>query len=342
MRFVTVTPNAAIDTTYLLDRLVPGQINRVDRVLPQPGGKGNNVARVLATLGHRPTATGFAGGHSGMALTDGLREQGIEPKFVPVVGETRVCLTIVEGQSGRTTEIREPGPALTDTDANRLLAHLSDLVGAGDTVIISGSLPPGLAPDVAARLIDAAKTAGAFVAFDSSGKVLRSSLQAQPNLIKPNQDELFDLIGPVGDDPVAAVQQRLIGPILTDDAVVLLSLGAAGAILIGRLGAIRATPPPITPKNTVGCGDALLAGYLDARSRQLNEAESLAHAVAVATAAALQEAVGVVDATDIAHLESAVCVEILAPGTAGENDGRQHLDRPIIVPGQSESEGAFG
>ena len=120
MRFVTVTPNAAIDTTYLLDHLVPGEINRVGRVIPQPGGKGNNVARVLAALGHRPTATGFAGGHIGAALVDGLRAHGVDPAFVSIAGETRVCLAIVEGQSGRTTEIREPGAALTEDDADRL------------------------------------------------------------------------------------------------------------------------------------------------------------------------------------------------------------------------------
>lgn len=342
MRFVTVTPNAAIDTTYLLDRLVLGEINRVGRVIPQPGGKGNNVARVLAVLGHRPTATGFAGGHTGTALAEGLRAQGVHPAFVEVAGETRVCLTIVEGESGRTTEIREPGAMHSNADADSLVAKLNDLTQAGDTVIVSGSIPPGLSPDVARRLIDAARMAGAFVAFDASGDVLRAGLSAQPHLIKPNLDELNDLIGPVGADPISAVRKDIIGPLLACDALVLLSLGPDGAVLIGRNQVTRAMTPPITPMNTVGCGDALLAGYLDARARRLSDADALAHAVAVGTAAAMQEAVGVVDTTDIERLRTVVCCVTEPPEPLMQGGGPQPHQRPALLPGQSEPEGVFG
>ena len=162
MRFVTITPNAAIDTTYWLDRLVPGQINRVDRVMPQPGGKGNNVARVLATLGHQPTATGFAGGHSGAATRRGFAGAGCRTGVCSDCGRDADLSDDRRKSSGRTTEIREPGAVLTDSDADRLLARLSDLVRAGDTVIISGASPPGLHPDVAARLIAAAEDGGSI------------------------------------------------------------------------------------------------------------------------------------------------------------------------------------
>lgn len=335
MGFVTVTPNAAIDTTYLLDRLVSGEINRVAQVMPQPGGKGNNVARVLARLGHRPTATGFAGGHTGAALVDGLRAVGVAPSFVSIDGATRVCLTIVEGESGRTTEIREPGAALTEGDADRLCAHLSGLVAAEDTVVISGSLPPGLAPGTAARLIATAHAAGAFVAFDAGGDVLRAGLEARPNLIKPNQEELADLIGFAVGDPISAVQHRLIGPILPESALVLLSLGAGGALLIGKDRAVRATPPPITPKNTVGCGDALLAGFLDARSRRQSEAAALGHSVAVGTAAALQDAVGVVDITEVERVRAAVCVTVESAYANGEGGNERVWKSPLVTPSQA-------
>lgn len=310
MRFLTVTPNPAIDTVYRLDRLAPGGINRVSHVLPQPGGKGNNVARVLAALSHAPIATGFAGGHAGKRMEDGLRALGIRPAFVPTAGETRVCLTLIETDSGRVTEIREPGAPVSAADADRLLARVVELAAAADYVVLSGSTPPGMPPGFAAKLIAAAHHAGAFVAFDAGGEVLRLGLTGHPNLIKPNRDELDVLIGETGDDAgmIAAVQARLLGPILSPDAAVLVSLGERGAALIRRGHAVRAIPPRITPKNTVGCGDALLAGFLDARARGLDERGTLRHAVAVGTAAALHEAVAVVDATDVARIGNAVCV----------------------------------
>lgn len=342
MRFLTVTPNPAIDTTYLLDRLAPGEINRVARVLPQPGGKGNNVARVLAALGHSPVATGFAGGHSGKMLEAGLRAQGVRPAFVAGPGETRVCLTIVEGESGRTTEIREPGATVTGDDATRLLDTVARLATEVDVVVLSGSLPLGLPPEFSARLITAARAAGAFVAFDAGGDALRRGLHGQPDLIKPNRDELTDLIGPTADDnaAIAAVQSTLLGPILAPDAAVLLSLGPRGAVLIGRDRAYRATPPPITPKNTVGCGDALLAGFLDARARGTDHPDALALAVAVGTAAALQDAVGAVDTADVARMRSRVYVTdhlVAAPEQPCQSDSPIH---PPETMAAREHEGA--
>ncbi len=318
MRFLTVTSNPALDTTYLLDRLTPGEINRVSRVLPQPGGKGNNVARILAALGHSPVATGFAGGHTGHRLEDALRAQGVQPDFVPIPAETRVCLTLVEAETGRITEIREPGAPVDPDAAARLLDHVIRLAADADVVVLSGSLPPSLPPDFCAHLIAAVRDLGVFVAFDSSGEPLRHGLTGQPNLIKPNRDELIGLIGPFTDDAAAitAVQTRLIGPILAPNAAVLLSLGPRGALLIHHNHALRAVPPPITPKNTVGCGDALLAGFLDARARGVDDPESLGHAVAVGTAAALQESVGVVNATDIPRIRNGTCISVVSPDIA--------------------------
>ena len=185
-------------------------------------------------------------------------------------------------------------------------------------------------PRPPARLIETARTAGAFVAFDASGDVLRAGLRARPHLIKPNKEELADLIGVASGDPILAVQRHVIGPFLDNEAIVLLSLGAEGAVLIGHDRAIRATLPPVTPKNTVGSGDALLAGYLDARARGLSETESLVRAVAVGAAAALQEAVGVVDPDDIERVQAGVRVVA------------QHPCPPALLSAQSEPKGAFG
>jgi tagatose 6-phosphate kinase len=310
MRFLTITCNPAIDTTYLIDRLEPGQINRVERVLPVAGGKGNNVARVLAKLGHTPTATGFAGGHTGRFIQDGLRAAGVEPAFVEIGGASRICLTVVEHKTGRTTEIREPGATVTETDLDRLLAHVGELAGETDVAVISGSLPPGAPSDLYARLIGVLNDAGVFVALDSSGNTLRAGVAAGPDLVKPNRDELADLLGgsPELSGAIDITRTGLIGPVLPAGGAMLLSLGSDGAMLIRGDCIIRAVPPSVEAVNTVGAGDALLAGFLHARATGMDHRESLAFAVATGTASALAESVGAVEPNVIERLRAQITI----------------------------------
>ncbi|CAA9529922.1 MAG: 1-phosphofructokinase [uncultured Thermomicrobiales bacterium] len=312
MRCLAVTCNAAIDTTYVLDRFAPGEIHRVARVASSPGGKGNNVARVLATLGHTVTATGFAGGHAGRFIAEGLARAGVEPDFVAVEGESRVCLTLVETATGVVSEIREPGVRVAAADADRLLDRVAALARNAGAVVVSGSLAPGLPDDFYARLLTAARAAGAFVALDTSGQALRRGISGRPDLIAPNRNELAGLLDRAVDtgvdDLITAASADLIGPVLAEDALVLLSLGPAGAVLIGHRGAFRAEAPAVDVVNTVGCGDALLAGFLDARARGAVDTGALADAVAVGTAAALRAEIGAVSLADVARLRPGVRV----------------------------------
>lgn len=313
-RVVTITPNPAVDTTYLLGSLTPGEINRVERALPVAGGKGNNVARVLAALGQRPTATGFVGGHTGTFIVDGLTAAGVVPSFIEVAQASRVCLTIVAQETGQITEIRESGPRLTAADAERLLSHVEALAGEAEIVAVSGSLPPGLPPEFAADLVRCLKARGAFVALDSGGEALRQGLRGRPDLIKPNRAEIVELVGAFRNLPevIDRVQSRLFDSDSGVTVGVLLSLGAEGAVLIERDRAVVVKPPPISPVNVVGSGDALLAGFLDAHARGLDLATAVARGVATGTAAALQEAVGEVDAAEVERLARDVRVETMS------------------------------
>jgi len=321
MRFLTITCNPAIDTTYLIDRLSPGAINRVERVLPAAGGKGNNVARVLARLGHTPIATGFAGGHTGRFIEDGLRAAGVAPAFVAISGDSRICFTVVEQETGRTTEIREPGSGVTHAEVDRLVARVSDLAAETDVAVISGSLPPGAPPDLYARLIGMLKAANVYVALDSSGEPLRAGAAACPDLIKPNREELGDLLRAAMDsyptEPTFPEHPRLIGQVVPVDGTILLSQGADGATLLRRSRSYRATPPRIEAINTVGAGDALLAGFLHARATGMDYRESLAFAVATGTASALAESVGAVDPTEIERLRAKITISNVASTMVG-------------------------
>lgn len=311
---MTITLNAAIDTTYTLERFRLGETQRVGRKIIAPGGKGNNVARVLATLGHRVVASGFVAGRAGAFIAEGLRERGIEAAFLDVPGESRTCLAIREEESGATTELLERGVAIPPRDAERLLAHLSALAAGMDAVVVSGSLPDGLPTDYYARLLAALRPLPCLLVFDSSGGALRAGVTARPDVIKPNATEMATLVGVAGslEGTTALARERLLGPVLADDATILLSCGAQGAVLITRGVTLVATPPPVPFVNAVGAGDALVAGYLDALAAGADRATALVGAVAVGTAAVLQESAGVVDVADIARIREGVRVAPLA------------------------------
>lgn len=314
MRVVTVTVNAAVDTLYVLDRLDRGAINRVARKVAVPGGKGNNVARVLAIFGHAVVATGFVGGRTGEFIEEGLRAHGVEPRFVTVEGESRVCLTMVEPETGTITEVREPGFAPSATAADRLLDVVVAAAGEAAAVVVAGSLPPGLPSDFYATLLGRLRPSSALVILDTGGDALRLGLAGRPDVITPNVAEMAGLMGHDGEpeEAIAFARRQLIGGVLDAEARVVLTLGERGAALVSRHEAFLAEPPALAIVNPVGSGDALLAGLLDARSRGLDDAETIAAAVAVGTAAALRDSPGTVCLDDVASVRRGVRVARVA------------------------------
>jgi tagatose 6-phosphate kinase len=307
--FATITLNAAVDTTCTLPRLAPGAINRLERKDAVAGGKGNNVARVLACLGHDVTATGFAGGTAGEFIERSLSAEGVVPAFMDAPGESRTCLTLVETGSGRITEIREPGEPVSAELAEAFLDRAPALIGDARAVAICGSLPPGLPDDYLARLCTRLEAPGRFIAVDSSGPPLRQALAAHPSAIAPNLDELMELAGPGAAKHPLPAARALRADSLGPNGLVLVKLGAAGAIAVSSQGAVRAVPSPVDTVNPVGAGDAFLAGWLAAWVADPDHASALRHAVACGAAAVLQARIGVVDPADVARLAPLVRVE---------------------------------
>lgn len=312
-RFATVTLNAAIDAAGALPRLVPGEINRLGTTRTAAGGKGNNVARVLARLGCPVIATGFAAGHAGAFIAADLRAAGVVPVFAPVAGESRTCLTLVEAD-GRVTEIREPGDPVTAADGEAFLVNVAELIAPADRVAVCGSLPPGLDDDFYARLIATLRAAGAWVVLDTGGEPLRRALAARPDAIAPNREELADLVGALADDEAAIAAARTLA---RDGAAgcVLLTLGAAGAAYVDRERTLRAAAPTVPVANPVGAGDAFLAGWLAgsaAGGGNGDPAAALRLAVAAGAAAAMQPGIGAVDPADVERLRAGVAVNAAA------------------------------
>ena len=277
---VTVTPNPSLDRTVEIPSLRRGDVHRATSVRLDPGGKGVNVARVLAAAGEQTVALLPYGAGPGDRLALLLEQAGVTTAGVPIAAATRTNLTLVE-PGGVTTKINEPGPAMTSDEYDALVDRAVTL-GAGASWLVScGSLPPGASDDLHGELVRRCRRPGLRIAVDTSDEPLRRAVDARPDLIKPNHAELAGLVGrdlrSVGDVHLAARELRARGVVS-----VLVSLGAGGALLVDRSGEFHARTPPIPVRSTVGAGDSTLAGFLAAGAEG---PDALRYAVAYGAAA---------------------------------------------------------
>jgi tagatose 6-phosphate kinase len=345
---ITVTPNPAWDVTYEVPALVPGEVHRVTAVHRRLGGKGVNVARVLAALGR--DAVAVLPGPGGLAAEAGLggpagdigspAADGDGPRLVcdivpglPAIRQTLV----VHGDDGTTTSLWEPGvepaPGTGAALADRVRAWLSGndgarpgadglaaqtLTGASVTApspvsgaVIAGSLPPGLDSRLHARLAMMALDAGVPVVVDTSGEALAHAATVPGVVLAPNASELAQLVGTACDGlakAVAAARAVLPG----GPRAVVVTLGEDGLVTVTGKGAWHGRLARPLAGNPTGAGDAaaaaLIAGLADAASWP----DVVGDAVALSAAAVLSPVAGEVSPADFARLRAGVAIREVA------------------------------
>jgi tagatose 6-phosphate kinase len=266
-----VNPNAAIDKTVTVERFQINAIYRPSFELALPGGKGCNVARAAQALGEQAVVAGWAGGHAGRFIVDGLRAEGIGAAFVRTKEESRTCLSIHDPVLGTMTEIYEKGRLVSEKEVRAFYDLYRKWLPRAAVVALSGSLPPGVPADFYAELIRLARREGIPAILDSSGEALRVGWEiGKPAMLKCNRAELSDLAGrslAELDDLLETI--RGLGALW--NAMVVVTLGAAGAAACepvaeypaGARHAARtwlAQPPRVEAASAVGAGDAVLAG----------------------------------------------------------------------------------
>ncbi|WP_406516263.1 1-phosphofructokinase family hexose kinase [Streptomyces sp. NBC_00873] len=304
---LTVTLNTALDLTYGVSALVPHTSHRVGDISERPGGKGLNVARVLSALGHETVVTGFAGGATGAVLRELLADLSPRDALVPVAGNTRRTIAVVDASTGDTTQLNEPGPRVSADEWAAFLVTYEKLLAGADAVALCGSLPPGIHVGAYAELVRIARAAEVPVLLDTSGEPLRRGIAARPDLIKPNADELAQLTG--SRDPLRATRDaRRRGA-----HGVIASLGADGMLGVTPEGAWRAAPPDLVAGNPTGAGDSAVAGLLSGLVEGLSWPDRLRRAVALSTATVLAPAAGEFDRAAYEELLSRVSIEEQAP-----------------------------
>jgi 1-phosphofructokinase len=257
---VTVTLNPSVDRTVSIENLKRGSVNRVDLMAVDPGGKGVNVSRALSVYGADTYAVLVCGSFGSRWFGERLTELKINHKILLTQGVTRNNVTLVEGD-GTVTKINEPGFELTGASLAEVKAILTDLDLSGAWVVFAGSLNPGADDNTYRDLIEFAHSRGAQVALDASGPEMKAALAAKPDLIKPNQHELSELVDRALvtiDDIVLAAREVISEGI----SRVVCSLGADGALFIDQTTVLHAEPQEVVVGVPVGAGDILLATFL--------------------------------------------------------------------------------
>ena len=259
---LTITLNPAVDQTVEIPSFRPGWDYRVNAGQSTAGGKGINVARALQQLGVKVRTTGFLGGEAGQVIRRSLAAERLADDFVCITGTTRICLTVRDKDKRQQTRLIPDGPAVTRKEIRVFITQYERLLRQVSWVVLSGRIINGAGDDFYAELIARAQRHGSMIILDTSGEALRRGLLARPDFVKPNRSEAEFIWGQRIRSQQAAV--------LASEKI--LSFGVKGVILsLGREGILAACgqersivkTPVIESGDTVGCGDALVAGFVD-------------------------------------------------------------------------------
>jgi 1-phosphofructokinase len=268
-RIATLSLNPAIDQTARVPSFTAGRVNRVEWDQSDAGGKGVNVASFLADAGLPVVATGLLGSGNVEPFVELFARKGIMDSFVRLPGRTRVNVKIVDPVLDQVTDINFPGLSPGAQDLEDLNAALDALCADTDWFVLSGSVPAGVPTRVYEDLVRRLKVLGKTVVLDASGPHLAEAIGSGPDIIKPNIDELGELVGrPLHGhtEIIEAARDLIDGGI----GLVAVSMGADGALFVERDEALLALPPTIEVKSTVGAGDAMVAGIVAGTLRGLD------------------------------------------------------------------------
>jgi 6-phosphofructokinase 2 len=284
---VAFTMNPAIDKSSNVEHVIAERKLYCKPPHFEPGGGGVNVARAIKRLGGESVLLYPAGGLAGHRLKELIEQEGINHQSIPIEGMTRENLIVLEESTGQQFRFGMPGPALRDEEWERCLHELSAINPNPDYLVASGSLPPGVPSDFYARVARMGKEKGAKVIIDAPSEALNHALQEGVYLIKPNIREFREL---VGQDVQEEAQIKAEAAKLVKSGrceVLVISLGAAGAIMAAENLTEHILPPTVRIVSKVGAGDSMVAGIVLSLARGKTLRDSVLFGIAAGAAAVM-------------------------------------------------------
>jgi len=286
-KIVSFTMNPAIDKSSSVEHVIAERKLYCKPPRFEPGGGGVNVSRAIKKLGGDSVLLYPAGGYTGNRLKDLLEEEGITHRPVPIGGTTRESLVVLEEFTGQQFRFGMPGPVLKNEEWERCLQELSAIRPQPDYLVASGSLPPGVPPDFYGRVARIGKDHGAKVIIDTSGDALKRALQEGVCLIKPNYREFRDLVGEDMKEE-SQIEAEAVKMVKSGRCEILvISLGAAGALIVSEEVVEHIRPPTVPIVSKVGAGDSMVAGTVLSLARGQTPRDAVLFGIAAGAAAVM-------------------------------------------------------
>lgn len=308
---LTVTLNPALDRNYCVAGFRTDGVHRARSLRVTAGGKGVNVARVWRTLGGRAVATGLAGGTAGAFLRAAIVDEGIEDKFVEIEDETRTSIEVFDPTTGAESVVNEDGPAASTAEIAKFMQVYGGLVGTVDYVAISGSAALGIEPSIYTALVSLATSQGVRVLVDVSAANLVAAATGSPTYIKPNREEASALGAHIDRWDHAGREAMTLCQSSGAEAV-MISGGAAGAVVATSSQAWSAQAPAVPVVTTLGSGDSMSAGFLWGLALKPDDYGHALHwGIAAGTANTLRQGAGWLSMAEIEEIWGKIIVNLV-------------------------------
>jgi 6-phosphofructokinase 2 len=286
-KIVTITMNPAIDKSSNVEHVVAERKLYCTTPHFEPGGGGINVSRAIKKLGGESLLLYPAGGLTGQRLKDLLDEEGLNHKPFFIESLTRENLIILDESTKQQFRFGMPGASLQEKEWRHILDEIAAANPKPDFLVASGSLPPGVPDDFYASLARIGKEHNIKVVIDASGEPLKLALRENVFLIKPNIREFRELIGE--ELKVESEIKQAAREIVESGQceVIVISLGAAGAIAASKGGVQHIVPPTVHIISKVGAGDSMVAGIVLSQARDKSIKDSIRYGIAAGSAAVM-------------------------------------------------------
>ena len=297
---VTLTINPSLDKSTHFPKLVAEQKIRCEKPRYDAGGGGINVSKAILKLGLKTTCIHTSGGSPGEMLGQIINDAGIESIVVKTSSWTRENFIAFENASQSQYRFGFPGNELSKEEKHKIIQIVETITA--DFLVISGSLNEGLPSNFYQKIAKIAQSSGIKVIVDTSGEPLQKVLETGVYLIKPNIGELAKLVG-VSRLTLDEVEQAAKSLIETGGVkIVVVSLGAEGALLVSKDVVEFVAAPTVEKKSTVGAGDSMVGGMVWALSQNKPLKEVLQWGVACGTAATMNEGTQLFQLDDVMRL----------------------------------------